>query len=197
MAKRSHYPSYDVMKEQDHWDDHTRSIVAARLVRERDYRFLTDAEAEVLRAWCSRVVDDSRGDIIQYVLGHIDETLYGNAGESQRKPGVPPAGDLIRSGIAAVNAAALARHAHPFFKLKEEEQEQLMNETSLGIAEPASVWGAVPQRELFLKLLNMTLEAYFSHPTVWSEIGYGGPAYPRGYIRTQAGHLDPWEAKRE
>ncbi|WP_369127188.1 hypothetical protein [Paenibacillus antri] len=40
----------------------------------------------------------------------------------------------------------------------------------------------------------MTLEAYYSHPAVWSEIGYGGPAYPRGYVRTQLGQLDPWEA---
>ncbi|KQX56587.1 hypothetical protein ASD40_04085 [Paenibacillus sp. Root444D2] len=30
---------------------------------------------------------------------------------------------------------------------------------------------------------------------VWSEIGYAGPAYPRGYVRTQLGQLDPWEAQ--
>lgn len=37
----------------------------------------------------------------------------------------------------------------------------------------------------------------YPHPRVWSEIGYAGPAYPRGYVRTQLGQLDPWEAKAE
>jgi len=32
---------------------------------------------------------------------------------------------------------------------------------------------------------------------VWSEMGYGGPAYPRGYYRIEAGVTDPWEAKAE
>ncbi len=43
----------------------------------------------------------------------------------------------------------------------------------------------------------MTAEAYYSHLVAWSEIGYGGPAYPRGYVRTQMGQLDPWEAQPE
>ncbi len=27
MLKESHYPSFDVMNEQDEWDDHTQTIV--------------------------------------------------------------------------------------------------------------------------------------------------------------------------
>jgi hypothetical protein len=60
--------------------------------------------------------------------------------------------------------------------------------------EPRPIWASVPQKALFTKWLTMTLEAYYSHPNVWSEIGYGGPAYPRGYVRTQLGQSDPWEA---
>ena len=25
--------------------------------------------------------------------------------------------------------------------------------------------------------------AFYSHPWAWNEIGFGGPAYPRGYMR--------------
>ena len=36
--------------------------------------------------------------------------------------------------------------------------------------------------------------AYFSHPTSWNEIGWGGPASPRGYVRMDFDERDPWEA---
>jgi hypothetical protein len=31
--------------------------------------------------------------------------------------------------------------------------------------------------------MRMTLSAFYSHPWAWNEIGFGGPAYPRGYMR--------------
>ena len=31
-------------------------------------------------------------------------------------------------------------------------------------------------------------------PTAWSEIGWGGPASPRGYVRLDFNERDPWEA---
>jgi hypothetical protein len=36
--------------------------------------------------------------------------------------------------------------------------------------------------------------ACFAHPASWSEIGFGGPASPRGYVRTGFDERDPWEA---
>ena len=36
--------------------------------------------------------------------------------------------------------------------------------------------------------------AYYAHPTAWSEIGWGGPASPRGYVRMDFNKRDPWEA---
>ncbi|MCC2683877.1 MAG: subunit 3 of gluconate 2-dehydrogenase [Paenibacillaceae bacterium] len=199
MSEQTHYPSYDVMEHKQAWDEHTRSIVSSRLFREHDYQFLTLGEAEVLRAWCIRLVDDPRGELIQFVLGHIDQTLHKQAGEGQRKPGVPPSRKLIRDGIAYIENLSMARHGKPFFHLDADEQQWLMEEFSNASAHlpeqhsPSSF----PQKELFGKLHTLTLEAYYSHPQVWSEIGYAGPAYPRGYIRTQNGHLDSWEAKKE
>jgi hypothetical protein len=36
--------------------------------------------------------------------------------------------------------------------------------------------------------------AYYSHPYAWSQIGFGGPANPRGYVRMNFNRRDPWEA---
>ena len=35
--------------------------------------------------------------------------------------------------------------------------------------------------------------AFYSHPWAWNEIGFGGPAYPRGYARMGVGLSEAWE----
>lgn len=185
------------MNERDQWDGHTQSIVASRLVRDRQYSFLTTVEAEILRAWCSLLMNDDRGEVIQYVLSHIDKTLSQSIGEGQRKSGVPKAQVLVREGLKAIQEAARMSDSQAFFHLEEAKQKQLMGAISEGSWPHTELWEGIPQKELFQKLMTMTVEAYYSHPTIWSEIGYGGPAYPRGYVRGQIGQLDPWEAKRE
>jgi hypothetical protein len=44
------------------------------------------------------------------------------------------------------------------------------------------------------------LDAFYSHPWAWNEIGFGGPAYPRGYSRFGSPHLqaaerEAWEGR--
>ena len=38
------------------------------------------------------------------------------------------------------------------------------------------------------------LGAFYCHPWAWNEIGYGGPAYPRGYMRLGEGQREPHQA---
>lgn len=233
MVQQSRYPAYDVMDEASAWDDHTQSIVSARLVREHGWRFVTAVEAETLRAVCSALVDDRRSDIIDFVVGHIDDKLHADKGEGQRKAGVPLARELLRGGLKALDDVALARCQLPYMALEDAVQLQLLEELADSRLTPAEAWDdsdvsnirsegdaprigdsadngnedvggfgsqartPVPQHEFFQKLLTLTVEAYYSHPKVWSGLGYGGPAYPRGYVRTQLGQLDPWEAKPE
>lgn len=195
MEKTStRYPSYDVMDEQHAWDEHTRSIVLQRLHTTGGYRFLTDLEAEALRAWCSLLVDDRRPEAIRYVLDHIDQSLFDGI-ESERRPRVPEARSLIRDGLRTLDAACQAVYARRFFDLAEERQRQLMSDIEGGEATPVSLWRQTNGPLFFRKLLALTVEGYYSHPAVWSEIGYGGPAYPRGYVRMET--LDPWEAREE
>ena len=35
--------------------------------------------------------------------------------------------------------------------------------------------------------------AFYSHPWAWNEIGFGGPAYPRGYKARHVGGRERWE----
>lgn len=197
MKKNTYYPSYDVMSSQDEWDAHTQAIVKARFVQENDFHFLTNIETEILRAWCSQLLGDNRGEIIQYVLCHIDESLASSKGEGQRKAGVPPAKILIREGLKAIHEASRLADSKSFFHLDENTQLQMMRSISEGTLPESEAWSGIPQKAFFQKLLTLAVEAYYSHPTIWSEIGYGGPAYPRGYVRADIGQLDPWEAVKE
>ena len=36
---------------------------------------------------------------------------------------------------------------------------------------------------------------YYAHPFAWDEIGFGGPAYPRGYTALNFGAPEPWESR--
>jgi hypothetical protein len=56
-------------------------------------------------------------------------------------------------------------------------------------------WRDMPPQLFFTdRVLHDICGAYYSHPAAWSEIGFGGPASPRGYVRLVAGRRDPWEA---
>ena len=45
-----------------------------------------------------------------------------------------------------------------------------------------------------MRMAHDIVLAYYAHPTAWSEIGWGGPASPRGYVRMDFDERDSWEA---
>lgn len=88
-------------------------------------------------------------------------------------------------------------HAAMFDQLEGARQSEILERLSEGKLQLSPEWTALKQKGLFKKLLGTAIDAYCSHPDIWSEIGYAGPAYPRGYVRGDIGQLDPWEAKTE
>jgi hypothetical protein len=46
-------------------------------------------------------------------------------------------------------------------------------------------------------MMQDCIEVYYAHPWAWDEIGYGGPAYPRGYMRLENGQPEPWEGNEK
>ncbi|WP_159888440.1 gluconate 2-dehydrogenase subunit 3 family protein [Paenibacillus puerhi] len=197
MNGKTRYPSFNVLDEKDEWDDHTQKIVTSRIDFVVGFQFLTKQEAELLRSVCSLLVDDSSSDALAKVVVHIDRSLYSSPGEGQRKVGVPAAPELIRQGLSALEQTSQHNYSSSFSQVDATGQKQMIGDISTGKAEPAEVWHDIPQKIFFDSLMRFTVESYCSHPRVWSDIGYAGPAYPRGYVRTQLGQLDPWEAKAE
>ena len=73
-------------------------------------------------------------------------------------------------------------------------QDELLKLAEKGELTDAT-WDGMPSRLFFKqRILSDVVKAYYAHPTAWSEIGWGGPASPRGYVRMDFDRRDPWEA---
>src|SRR5207302_1446588 len=60
------------------------------------------------------------------------------------------------------------------------------------------VWDTVNIARAFKVVMRYVVQAFYAHPWAWNEIGFGGPAYPRGYGAFGSPHLreeESWEAK--
>lgn len=193
MSRR--YPGYDVQSKRGgpSWDDVTRQVVDERLAVSREPRFLEQGEWQTLHAVCARIVPQpiDRPEIPLVAL--VDARLYTNQGDGYRDSRLPPLRQAWRTGLAALDAEAASRHGQPFAHLTTEQQDQLLADAQAGTLEHPA-WQGMPSRLFFsLRLAHDITAAYYRHPDAWNEIGFGGPAATRGYVRLGAGHRDPWE----
>lgn len=195
--KGTHYPKYHVMEQQEHWDEHTRGIVQDRMQYTYTPSFLSQNEVETLKRICSHLVNDKNTEIIDYIIRHIDETLSSSLGEGERQEQVPEASILIRNGLEYLDTVAKEYNYMKLIESDDKAQLSILEELSKGNCPRQENWDNKQQKALFKKLLSLSVDAYYSHPAVWTHIGYGGPAYPRGYVRADIGLLDPWEAQTE
>jgi hypothetical protein len=196
MADR--YPGYDVLAKRNSvsWNDQTRAVIDRRMAIDPDHHsFFTDVEWPTIRAVCSRIVPQSitRRHSIP-VAAMVDEKLSKNSGDGYRDARLPPMGEAWRRGLAALDAEAKLRYRRPFQDLNGIEQDDVLAAIQNGSVEHG-IWRELPPMIFFAKrLLHDIVSSYYAHPASWNEIGFGGPASPRGYVRMNFDRRDPWEA---
>lgn len=191
------YPGFDVIEQARAWDPHTRAVVLQRLQRPAHPSHLSKQEAAALESAVACLLGEDRRELLAFVVAHFDQKLASTVGEGQRKAGAPPFPDLLRQGLAALDALAGVRCGGRFADCTADEQRAILADLRAEGAGEVPEAATLPQKEFFEQLLSTAVEAYASHPVVWSEIGYAGPAYPRGYYRIERGLTDPWEPRAE
>ena len=142
----------------------------------------------MLQAICQRLIPqpDRPADPVP-IVPFIDEQLHQNQGDGYRYESLPPQRDAWRIGIRAIEEEARARWARGFRDLRRQS-------AGCGAAARCStatahrrLAGHAAEAVLFKSvLLHEAVGVYYAHPAAWSEIGFGGPAAPRGYVRMQA-----------
>jgi hypothetical protein len=191
-----YYPGYDILAQQTAWDDATRRAVLERLAPPPPLRFFAPGEAALLLAVCDRLLpqDDREPDRRIPIVAPIDRRLADGVHDGYRYAGMPPDGEAYRLGLTAVEAIARHRFGHGFLSLTHLQRDSVLACIHDGHPPvPADVWRRMSAPRFWQLLLNDVVRVYYAHPWAWNEIGFGGPAYPRGYMRLEGGQPEPWE----
>ncbi|MGB7189291.1 MAG: gluconate 2-dehydrogenase subunit 3 family protein [Acidobacteriaceae bacterium] len=196
LPQPGYYPKFSTLKQKKSWDQTTRNLVVERVHAAPEIRFFNPAEAELLQAILDRILpqDDRDEPHTIPILPTIDERLYKNELNGFRYEDMPPDREAYHLGLQAIDEMAQQQFQTPFAALPVSRQELLLK--SLHDGKPAPhhpVWKQMPIHRFWAMLMEDCVTAYYSHPWSWDEIGFGGPAYPRGYMRLENGLPEPWE----
>jgi gluconate 2-dehydrogenase subunit 3-like protein len=190
------FPGYDVLskRQSPSWNEATRQVIDARLAIPREPRFFTEDEWLTLTAICNRIVPQPRDRPPVPLPAMVDHKMAANLTDGYRNHRLPKMQDAWRRGLQAVDQETLAHCGGRFHTISAAEQDALLTRMQQGELR-ADAWGDMPCRLFFdARVLHDIVAAYYAHPTSWNEIGFGGPASPRGYVRLGFDRRDPWEA---
>ncbi len=191
------YPGYDVLSKRNgpSWNEQTRRAINKRLAVPREPRFFTGEEWQTLTAVCARIVPQPKDRPPVPLPAYVDEKMLMGRAEGYRHASMPRQGEAWKRGLAALDAEARQTYAgRRFHEIPATEQDALLRHAQAGeLSGPA--WGGMPSKMFFTdRVIHDVCNAYYAHPTAWNEIGWGGPASPRGYVRLGFDKRDPWEA---
>ena len=190
---RGRYPDFDVLEQAGHWDEVTRRVVLARVREVPPIRFFTAAEARTLRVFCDVVTAQDSEPRVP-VLEMVDDKLHAGRLDGFQHAGLPDDRDVWRLAARGLDEQARARGAEHFAAASPDQRTAIVTALHGGDLHDG-VWADLPAAKAFGVLMRAVLSAFYSHPWAWNEIGFGGPAYPRGYMRL-AGR-DPHERPEE
>ena len=194
MAER--FVGYDVLAKRHtpSWNAQTRQVIDARLALPRGPRFLDAAAFATLTAIAARIVPQPADRAPLPVAALVDDKLVRDRQDGYRGEAMPRQRDAWQLGLRAIEAEARAAFGAAFTALEAPAQDELLRRVQAGEAHDAA-WSGMPPKTFFKqRLLADVVHAYYAHPTAWNEIGWGGPASPRGYVRMGYDERDPWEA---
>jgi hypothetical protein len=194
---RSPYVDYDVLAKWNtpSWDDQTREVVRKRLTDVPSRRFFSDAEWQTLEAVCGRLVPQHERPNPIPIVPWIDEKLHHNWRDGFRYHDMPPLREAWRLGLEGIDQESRRRFGADLWSLPEADQDTVLKAIQAGDVDGA-VWERLPAQRFFTTvLLKEVVGEYYAHPAAWSEVGFGGPASPRGYVRLGLNQRDPWEGQ--
>ena len=196
LSQPGYYPKFHTLSQQSFWDASTREVVLDRVDNVPPIRFFSPEEVALLEVVCARLLpQDDRDEAHRIpIVPQIDKKLYEDQGDGYRFEDMPEEREAFRLGLRGIDQTAHEVHGESFRELTVPKQEAILK--SLHDNKPLAandVWTQIPAHRFFMDLMQNCIEAYYSHPWAWDEIGFGGPAYPRAYMRLEHGEAEPWE----
>jgi hypothetical protein len=175
------YPDFDVLDAVDTWDEATKKVVLARLDPPGPLRFFSPEQEPTLRAFCDVVLaqdDEPRVPVAEMV----DAKLADGNLDGYRYADMPRDPETWRIVLAGLDHTARTAYRCRFTACSAAHRENIVREFAQGrlVGGP---WEALNVPRAWAVVMRAVLAQFYAHPWAWNEIGFGGPAYPRGFLR--------------
>jgi hypothetical protein len=175
------YPDYDVMDALPTWDEATAKVVLGRLDTPGPLRFFTPEQEPTLRAFCDTVLaqdDEPRVPVAEAV----DAKLADGSLDGFQYADMPDDRDTWRLVLGGLQYTARQAYRGGFAEVTNQRREHIVGEFAKArlVGGP---WDELNVTRAWSVVMRAVLAAFYAHPWAWNEIGFGGPAYPRGFLR--------------
>lgn len=182
------FDGYDVMAQRRHWDKQTAQVVEARLAPPSpELKFFTPEEAETAGALLDVVLAQHAGPKVP-VLAMVDARLAEGSTDGWRYDSMPEDAEAWRYSLQYLQQDADDLFGCRFSQCSTEQQGGIVQ-----AVQDAETWHGWPAKHVWSLWTRYACAAFYAHPWSWNEIGFGGPAYPRGYQVLRPGWREPWE----
>jgi len=175
------YPDFDVLDAVDAWDEATKKVVLARLEPPGPLRFFTPAEEPVLRAFCDTVLAQDCEPRVP-VAEMVDSKLADGRLDGYQYADMPDDRDTWRLVLRGLDHTATRGYPAGFAGCTDVQREAIVAQFAQGQLF-GGAWEQLNVTRAWSVVMRAALSAFYSHPWAWNEIGFGGPAYPRGFMR--------------
>ncbi|HEV7206035.1 MAG TPA: gluconate 2-dehydrogenase subunit 3 family protein [Jatrophihabitans sp.] len=190
--RRGRFPGFDVLDSVDVWDDVTAGVVLARLAPPGEFAFFTPAEVAVAAPLTHLLLAQDAEPRVP-VLTLIDHRLAVGETDGWHYDELPEDAQAWRESLDALDSDARDAHSgRSFPHLVPSEQAALLQAVQDRVTDQGR-WHMWPAKHIWSLWTRYVCTAFYSHPWAWNEIGFPGPAYPRGYLNPGVNARDRWE----
>lgn len=186
-GNKGRFGDFDVLGEVSRWDLVTSGVVLARLDTDPQLSFFTAEEEPTIRALVDLLLAQHEEPRIP-VTEMIDQRLTAGLTDGWHYEDMPEDGDAWRRSLAALDEEATNTFGDRFHRLSLQRQGSLVQ-----AVQDAHEWHEFSASHLWSLWTRYSSTAFYSHPWAWNEIGFGGPAYPRGYKNLGIDARERWE----
>jgi Gluconate 2-dehydrogenase subunit 3 len=184
------FPGFDVLSQARHWDQVTADLITARTGPQPPPRFFTAAEQASAAALLNQLTGQDDEPLGVPVMEMVDARLAAGETDGWHYADLPEDGQAWHDTLGYLDEDARDRCGTGFADAPPADQKAVIQ-----AVQDAKEWHGLPAPRVWSLWTRYACTAVYSHPDAWSEMGFPGPAYPRGYKNAGVGKREPFEVQ--